>query len=68
MDLLLYLVRKHELDILDIPVAQVLTQYLEYLKVLEQIDVNLIGDFLEMASTLICGKQQPLTMCLTCRN
>ena len=53
MDLLLYLIRKHKLDILDIPVAQVLTQYLEYLNVLEQIDVNLIGDFLEMASTLI---------------
>jgi len=53
MDLLLYLVRKHELDILDIPVARILEQYLDFLAVLEQIDVNIVGDFLAMASTLI---------------
>ena len=53
MDLLLYLVRKHELDILEIPIAQVLEQYLDYLSILEQIDVNIAGDFLTMASVLI---------------
>ena len=53
IDLLLYLVRKHELDILDIPIARILEQYLDYLAVLEQIDVNIIGDFLAMASVLI---------------
>jgi len=53
LDLLLYLVRKHELDILDIPIARILEQYLDYLAILEQIDVNVIGDFLAMASTLI---------------
>ena len=53
LDLLLYLVRKHELDILDIPIAQILEQYLDYLTILEQIDVNNIGDFLVIASTLI---------------
>jgi segregation and condensation protein A len=53
LDLLLYLVRKHELDILDVPIAQILEQYLDYLTILEQIDVNNIGDFLLMASTLI---------------
>ena len=53
IDLLCYLVRKHELDILDIPLAKVLEQYLEYVSVLEQIDVNLVGDFLVVASTLI---------------
>ena len=53
LDLLLYLVRKHELDILDIPIARILEQYLDYLAVLEQIDVNNIGDFLLMASTLV---------------
>jgi len=56
--LLLYLVRKHELDILDIPIAQVTDQYLEYLTVLEQLDVNAVGDFLEIASTLIELKSQ----------
>ena len=53
LDLLLYLVRKHELDILDIPIARVTEQYLELLSVLEQIDVNAVGDFLELASRLI---------------
>jgi segregation and condensation protein A len=53
MDLLFYLVRKHEMDILDIPIARVLEQYLDYLAVLSQIKVNDIGDFLVLASTLI---------------
>ena len=45
--------RKHEVDILDIPIAKITEQYLEHLSVLEQLDVNAVGDFLEMASTLI---------------
>jgi segregation and condensation protein A len=53
MDLLLYLVRKHELEATDIRIAAVTEQYLEYLSVLEQIDVGAVGEFLEMASTLI---------------
>lgn len=53
LDLLLYLVRKHEVEIVDIPIATITDQYLEYLAVLEQLDVNTVGDFLEMASTLI---------------
>lgn len=53
LDLLLYLVRKHELDVIDLPIAAVTDQFLQYIAVLEQIDVNAVGDFLEMASTLI---------------
>ena len=53
IDLLLYLVRKHELDIQNIPIAQITEQYLDHLAVLEQLDVNAVGDFLEMASLLI---------------
>ncbi len=53
LDLLLYLVRKHELDVTDIPIAPITDQFLDYMAVLEQIDVNAVGDFLEMASTLI---------------
>jgi segregation and condensation protein A len=53
LDLLLYLVRKHEVDVADLPVALITRQYLEYLEVLEQLDVDAVGDFLEMASTLI---------------
>src|SRR5688500_15627960 len=52
LDLLLYLVRKHEVDVLDIPIAPITLQYLEYLDVLRELDVNAVGDFLEMASTL----------------
>jgi segregation and condensation protein A len=53
LDLLLYLVRKHEVEIVDIPIATITDQYLRHLSVLEQLDVNTVGDFLEMASTLI---------------
>lgn len=53
LDLLWYLVRKHELDILDIPIALVTEQYLEMVTVLEQVDVNAAGDFLEVATRLM---------------
>jgi len=53
LDLLLYLVRKHEVDIVDIPIAEVTEQYLSYLEVLEALDVNAVGEFLELASTLV---------------
>lgn len=53
IDLLLYLVRKHELDILNLPLADVTMQYLEHLTVLEQLSVNDVGDFIEVASLLI---------------
>ncbi len=53
LDLLLYLVRKHEVEIVDIPIALIAEQFLEYLAVIQQLDVNAAGDFLEMASTLV---------------
>jgi segregation and condensation protein A len=53
LDLLLYLVRKHEVEITEIPIAQVTEQYLSYLNVIEQLDVDAAGEFLVMASTLI---------------
>ncbi|HWA98096.1 MAG TPA: segregation/condensation protein A [Pirellulales bacterium] len=52
LDLLLYLVRKHEVDINDLPVALVAEQFLEHLAVLQQLDINAVGEFIEMASTL----------------
>ena len=58
LDLLLYLVRKHELEILDIPIAPITDQYLEYLSVLQQLDVDAVGDFLAMAATLVEIKSQ----------
>lgn len=53
LDLLLFLVRRHELDITDLPIARITEQFLEHLDLLEQIDVNAVGDFLEFASTLV---------------
>jgi segregation and condensation protein A len=58
MDLLLYLVRKHEVEITDIPIAPITEQYLEYLALIEQLDVGAVGDFLAMASLLIEIKSQ----------
>ncbi len=53
LDLLLYLVRKEEVDIYDIPLAKITDQYLRYLEMLKQLDVDLAGDFLVMAATLM---------------
>ena len=53
LDLLLYLVRKHELDVTEIPVAKITEQYLEFLEVLQQLNVDEVGEFLDVASTLL---------------
>jgi len=58
LDLLVYLVRKQELDIVDIPIATITDQFLQYLAVLQELDVDSVGDFLAMASTLIEIKSQ----------
>jgi len=52
LDLLLYLVRRNELDILDLPIARITAEFQTYINVLEFIDLDLVGDFLVMASTL----------------
>lgn len=53
LDLLLYLVKREEVDIRDIPIARITEQYLHHLEVLQLIDVERVGDFLVMASTLM---------------
>ena len=53
MDLLLYLVRKEEVDIYDIPIARITDQYIHYIEMLKSIDIDLAGDFLVMAATLM---------------
>lgn len=53
LDLLLYLVRKEELDIYDIPIAKITEQYIRYVEMLKNLDIELAGDFLVMASTLM---------------
>jgi segregation and condensation protein A len=53
LDLLLYLVRRSEVDVLDLPIAKITGQFQEMLSVLELIDLDLAGDFVVMASTLV---------------
>lgn len=60
LDLLLYLIRRDELDIEDIQIARITDQYLEYVKVIEQLDPNAAGEFLVMASTLLELKSRAL--------
>lgn len=60
MDLLLYLIKKDEIDIKDIPIAHITNQYLEYLTLMRELDIAIAGDFLVMASTLIYIKSKML--------
>ncbi|WP_162657892.1 segregation and condensation protein A [Tuwongella immobilis] len=60
MDLLLHLVKKHEVDILDIPISQVTEQFLEALSVMQLLDVELAGEFIVTAATLMEIKSQML--------
>jgi len=53
LDLLLYLIRRDEVDIYDIPIASVTEQYIQYVEMLKTLDPNLAGDFLVLAATLI---------------
>lgn len=60
LDLLLYLIKKDEIDIYDIPIHSITEQYLEYLRLMEELDIAVAGDFLVMASTLIYIKSKML--------
>lgn len=60
LDLLLYLVKKDHLNIYDIPIAQVTEQYLRYLELMQLLDLNVAGEFLVMAATLLQIKSKTL--------
>jgi segregation and condensation protein A len=60
MDLLLHLIRKNEVDIFDIPISLITDQYLEYLDMMKALNINVAGDFLLMASTLLHIKSRML--------
>jgi segregation and condensation protein A len=53
LDLLLHLVRKEEVDIYDIPIAKVTDQYIRYIEMMKRLDMDVAGDFLVMAATLM---------------
>lgn len=60
MDLLLYLIKKDELNIYDIPITQVTEQYMRYLELMELLDLDVAGEFLVIAATLLAIKSKML--------
>ena len=60
LDLLLYLIKKEELNIYDIPIARIADQYLEYLEMMKLLDLDIAGEFILMAATLMHIKSKML--------
>ena len=60
LDLLLYLIKKNEVDIYDIPIAIITEQYLEYMDLIKVLNLDVVGEFLVMAATLIKIKSKML--------
>jgi len=60
LDLLLYLIKKNEIDIYDIPISVITQQYLEYLEVMKNLNLDVAGEFLLMAATLLHIKSKML--------
>ena len=60
LDLLLYLIKKDEVDIYDIPIERITTQYVQYLDLMRMLDLNVAGEFIVMAATLMQIKARML--------
>lgn len=60
LDLLLYLIKKNEIDIYDIPISVITQQYLEYLEIMKNLNLDVAGEFLLMAATLLHIKSKML--------
>jgi segregation and condensation protein A len=60
LDLLLHLIKKEEIDICNIPIARITEQYLDYLQIMKDLNINLAGEWLMMAATLIYIKSRML--------
>src|SRR5688572_16789799 len=60
LDLLLYLIKKQEVDIYQVNLTQLATQFIEYIEVMRQLDLEIAGEFLVMASTLMYIKSREL--------
>lgn len=60
LDLLLYLIRKNDLDIYDIPISQITAEYLEYLNLMKEFNLDIASEFLVMAATLMQVKSRML--------
>ncbi len=60
LDLLLFLIKKEKIDIYDIPVSKITEQYLQYLDIMKLLDLDIAGEFLVMAATLMHIKSKML--------
>ena len=60
LDLLLFLVRKNEVDIQDIPILNITSQYMEYIEIMKSMNLDVAGEFLVMAATLMHIKSRSL--------
>jgi segregation and condensation protein A len=60
LDLLLYLIKRDEVDIYNIPIERITTQYMEYLDVMRMLDLGIAGEFIVMAATLMMIKSRML--------
>ena len=60
LDLLLYLIKKDEVDIYDIPIGRITDQYMEYLSLMKVLDLSVAGDFIVMSATLMLIKSRML--------
>ena len=60
LDLLLYLIRRDEVDIYDIPIERITRKYMDYLDMMRMLDLNIAGEFLVMATTLMMIKSRML--------
>ena len=60
MDLLLHLIKENKVDIYDIPISLITGQYLEYIEIMKELDLEIAGEFLVMAATLIQIKSRML--------
>ncbi len=60
LDLLLYLIKKDDIDIKDIPIVSITEQYMQYIEMMKMLDLDIVGDFLVMAATLMHIKSKIL--------
>ncbi len=60
LDLLLYLIKKDDLDISNIPISEITEQYMRYIDMMKMLDLDIVGDFLVMAATLMHIKSKML--------
>ena len=60
LDLLLYLIKKNEVDVYDIPIEPITRQYMDYLRLMQMLDLNIAGEFIVMSATLMMIKSRML--------